>query len=315
LRRLVLVFVATVGVIGGGSSGTLMSATLSGTTASALAIAFWRNLLAAGILAGPALAVDGSQLGRLPRRALRWSVVSGTLLAVHFICYIASLTFTSVAASMALVCLQPAWVALLTLLRGERLGRSVPVGLVVAFAGVLTITGVDLGSSSRALTGDLLALVGGMLGALYTMAGGRARRQLRIGIFGTMCYATCAATVAAIAVMSSQPLLGFGANGWAGILAITFAAQLLGHTSMNYLVRPLGPLTVTMLVLVQIPVGALLAAMALGEVLPGTVYLGLACILVGLAVVVIRPSPRMVSQREVSTIGVRRAPRHSVDGG
>ena len=39
------------------------------------------------------------------------------------------------------------------------------VGMVVAFAGILLLTGVDLSGGGRALLGDVLALLGGMFAA------------------------------------------------------------------------------------------------------------------------------------------------------
>jgi drug/metabolite transporter (DMT)-like permease len=96
----------------------------------------------------------------------------------------------------------------------------------------------------------------------------------------------CAAVVAVLAVLSGQPLTGFDAVGWLGILAITVCAQLVGHTAFNHLLATMSPLLVSMIILLEIPGAALLAAVFLNETLPAGTYAGLALILVGLAVVV-----------------------------
>jgi drug/metabolite transporter (DMT)-like permease len=186
-----------------------------------------------------------------------------------------------------LVCLQSAWIAVFQLFRGTRHRWQVLAGLGIAFGGVVAITGFDMGSSSEALIGDLLAVAGGTLAGLYTLAGGRARQSMSTGTYTTLCYGMCAALVAVLALISNQPLVGFDAVGWLGIAAITVCAQLVGHTAFNHLLATMSPLLVSMIILLEIPGAALLAAVFLHETLPAGTYAGLGLILVGLAVVVL----------------------------
>ena len=143
-----------------------------------------------------------------------------------------------------------------------------------------------MGSSPQALLGDVLALAGGALAGLYTLAGGKARQSMGTGTYTTLCYGMCAAIVAVLALLSGQPLAGFDAGGWLGILAITVCAQLVGHTAFNHLLATMSPLLVSMIILLEIPGAAILAAIFLNETLPAGTYAGLALILIGLAVVV-----------------------------
>lgn len=280
-------FLAALGVLGVASSGPLIAATLGATSVSALAIAFWRNAIGAAVMAGPTLVRDPAQFGRVTQREFRWSLVAAVALALHFACFITSLQLTSVAAATALVCLQSAWIAVFQLLRGARHGWRVMAGLGIAFGGVVAITGFDMGTSPQALVGDLLAVAGGALAGLYTLAGGKARRTMTTGTYTTLCYGMCAAVVAVLALVAGQPLVGFETAGWLGILAITVCAQLVGHTAFNHLLATMSPLMVSMIILLEIPGAALLAAVFLGESLPAGTYAGLGMILVGLAVVVL----------------------------
>jgi drug/metabolite transporter (DMT)-like permease len=238
-------------------------------------------------MAAPVAVRSPRQFRRLTRRDLLWSSLAGVALAFHFVCFIVSLTLTSVAASTALVCLQSGWIAVFSVLRGRKLPAAVLSGLGLAFLGVLAITGLDLGSSHEAVLGDLLAVAGGILAGLYTMAGGKARQTMGTGTYTALCYGVCAALVAVMALATGERLIGFEPAGWVGILAITAAAQLVGHTAFNHLVATLSPLVVSMFILLEIPGAALLAAVFLGEVLPGGTYAGLGLILAGLAVVVL----------------------------
>ncbi|GAA2863160.1 DMT family transporter [Paenarthrobacter ilicis] len=278
--------IAALGVLGVAASGPLMAGTLGATSVTALAIAFWRNAIGAVVMAAPVAIRQPKAFGRISRREFAWSTVAAVALAFHFACFITALQLTSVAAATALVCLQSAWIAVFQLFRGTRHRWPVLLGLGIAFGGVVAITGFDMGSSPDALLGDILALAGGALAGLYTLAGGKARQTMGTGTYTTLCYGMCAAIVAVLALVSGQPLTGFDAGGWVGIVAITVCAQLVGHTAFNHLLATISPLVVSMIILLEIPGAAILAAVFLNETLPAGIYAGLALILVGLAVVV-----------------------------
>lgn len=278
--------IAALGVLGVASSGPLIAGTLGATSVTALAIAFWRNAIGAVVMAGPVIIREPKAFGQITRREFGWSAVAAAALAFHFACFITALQLTSVAAATALVCLQSGWIAVFQMFRGTRHKWPVLVGLGIAFGGVVAITGFDMGSSPEALLGDLLALAGGALAGLYTLAGGKARQSMGTGTYTTLCYGMCAVIVAGMALFTAQPLSGFDAGGWLGIIAITVCAQLVGHTAFNHLLATMSPLLVSMIILLEIPGAALLAAIFLNETLPAGTYAGLSLILAGLAVVV-----------------------------
>ena len=297
---------AAVGVLGVASSGPLIAATLGATSVSALAIAFWRNAIGAVVMAGPVVVRNPRQFGKVTGAEFRWSLAAAVALALHFACFITSLQLTSVAAATALVCLQSGWIAIFQLFRGVRLRWPVLVGLGLAFGGVVTITGFDMGSSPEALVGDLLAVAGGALAGIYTLAGGKARQSMSTGVYTTLCYGMCAAVVAVMALVAREPLGGFEAAGWLGILAITVCAQLVGHSAFNHLLATMSPLLVSMIILLEIPGAALLAAAFLDETLPAGTYVGLAMILVGLAVVVLGQRGSRSARRTAAGAGTDR---------
>jgi drug/metabolite transporter (DMT)-like permease len=280
----VILFLAIVGILGVSASGPIMAA----TAAPALAIAFWRNALGALAMGAPTLVTSCSQIRGLTRQELKWSAIAATALALHFACFITSVKLTSVAAATALVCLQAAWIAFFQWIRGRRPNRAIVIGLGIALIGVMVITGFDIGVSSRALMGDGLALVGGAMAALYTMSGAKARRTMSTGLYTSICYSICALILAVLCLAFRQPLVGFPIEAWWGIIAVTVVAQILGHTIFNHLLATISPLVVSMMILLEIPGAAVLAAVFLGETLPSGTYLGLALIVGGLAVVVFR---------------------------
>lgn len=264
------------------TSGPLMAA----TAVPALAIAFWRNALAAGLLWPVALLRNRAELRALDRRELRLALLAGVLLALHFGTWVPSLTFTSVASATALVATQPVWTALLSGLRGAPVGARVWTGIGLATAGALLLTGVDLQTSTRALFGDALALAGGLFAAGYVVVGGEVRRSVSTTTYTTLCYSTAAALLLAVCLLSGRSLGGYAAQDWVKLAGITLGAQLLGHSLFNVVLRRVSPTVVSLLVLVEIPGAALIALLFLGQVPPLMALPAAALLLAGLAVVV-----------------------------
>ena len=118
----------------------------------ALAIAFWRNAFGSLAVGGYVAARPArrAELRALKPRELRLSATGRwVLLAVHFATWVPSLRLTSVASSVALVCLQPVWVVLIARARGHAVPAAAWVGIGIAFGGVLLLTGVDAGRGRR----------------------------------------------------------------------------------------------------------------------------------------------------------------------
>ncbi|MSZ45382.1 MAG: EamA family transporter, partial [Actinobacteria bacterium] len=143
----------TLGVIGIGTSGPVIAL----STMPVPSLIFWRNL--GGALTMLPFALRLQQWKTIAqRRAISLSALAGLLLASHFICFFAAMRLTSVAAGVAITTMQPVVAAIYLRFKGGHIPRRAWVGMVIAFASVLLITGVDLQLSVRAFAGDLLAL-------------------------------------------------------------------------------------------------------------------------------------------------------------
>ena len=280
VRTLLLMAVAVVAV---SLSGPLMALAV----VPPLAIAFWRNAFATVALAPPALLGRREELIALRGRRLWLVVVSGVALAVHFATWVTSLTMTSVASATAIVCLQLAWIVAWQLLRGERFGARVVTGLVLSFAGVLIVSGVDFTLSARALAGDALALVGGVAAAAYTILGSRARQSASTTTYTFVCYGTCAALLAVACVVAGQDLGGYPLEQWGLLLLVTLTAQLLGHSVLNHLLATTSPMVVSLALLLEVPGAALIAAFLLDQTPPGAAVAGLVVMLAGMVLVIV----------------------------
>ncbi|TQN37337.1 EamA-like transporter family protein [Blastococcus colisei] len=271
-----------VAVVGVSLSGPLTALVV----APVLAIAFWRNAVGAAAMLPVLLARERSTLHGLRLRDLRSSAVAGLFLAAHFAAWLPSLNMTTVAASIALVTTTPIWTALAARIVGVRLPPAVWWGLVLAVLGAGLIAGVDVTVSWRAVAGDGLALLGAIAAGGYVLAGARARERLATSAYTVVCYSVCALVLAVAALLVDVPLWGFSARDWWLIAAITFVAQLLGHTLFNLVLSSVGPTVVSLAILLEVP-GSLIVALVLLDQAPPLLALpGMVAVVVGVALVV-----------------------------
>jgi drug/metabolite transporter (DMT)-like permease len=259
--------------------------------ASGLAIACWRNIFAVAAIAPVAAGTRRAELARLGTRPGRpvalASLFAGLALAVHFATWVPGVKLTGIAAATALVATQPVWQGLIALGQGRRLPAAVWVGIGLAVAGAVFATGADIGFSGRAFVGDLLALTGGIAGAVYTAFGERARTETSTTTYTTVCYTVCALALLVVCLVAGVPLGGYPGTTWLAFLAMTAGPQLLGHSMFNYALERVSATTVAVLLLLEVPGAALIGWLWLGQTPRLNQVPGLALLVLGVAVVVL----------------------------
>ena len=271
-----------VGLAAVSTSGPLMAA----IAAPALAVAMWRNAFAVAAIAPVAVATRLGELRGLTSRERRWALGAGVLLAAHFATWVPSLRYTSVASATAIVCTQPVFVALIARATGHVVPRRTWLGMAIALVAVVVLTGVDFSLEPRALWGDLLALLGGVFAAFYTVAGGEVRRSVSTTTYTLVCYSTAGAVLLAVCLAAGVQLVGYDGRTWLQLLALTAGAQLLGHSLFNMVLRTTSPTVVSLVLLLEVPGAAVIAAVFLGQVPPLAALPAALLLLVGLGIVV-----------------------------
>jgi drug/metabolite transporter (DMT)-like permease len=262
------------------------------STAHPLVIAVWRLAFSLALIAVVLGTTGGWRQWRtLDRRGVAVAVGAGAMLALHFWSWNSSIGLTTVAASVVLVNLQPAFVAAISAvwLREPPNARQV-VGIVVAMIGAFVVAAQDLGvapaAGRRALLGDALAVIGAVTAALYYSAGRRLRSTLDLWPYVGLVYGACLVTLLALAAVLRLPLLPQPPRELAIFAALALGPMMLGHTGMNWALKYLPAYVVNLTVLGE-PVGAtLLAALipGIGEVPTAWTVAGGALILIGVVV-------------------------------
>jgi drug/metabolite transporter (DMT)-like permease len=260
-----------------------------------LAIAMYRNLFATAVLLPLALWRHRGELRALARSDVLTLGGAGVLLAVHFGSWVPSVTLTTVAASTVLVSTQPLWSAVFArLFLGDRIRRAVAVGIGIAFAGAVMISGFDFSLSTRAFAGDLLALTGAAAVAGHRIVALGPRRRISLLPLVAIMYGVCAVVLVLVVLVSGTRATGFEAQTWLWMALLALGPQVIGHTLFNLLLRDVDPTVIAVAIMGE-AVGATLLALALFGEIPSTGAIGGgALLLTGIFVAVRGQSRRAV---------------------
>ena len=271
------------GVLGIGSSGPIIAkATMPIPT-----MIFWRNLVGALVMMPFALA-RGEWRTKSQQSAIRWSILAGALLATHFVCFFWAMKLTSVATGTALTATQPIFAAIFIKLAGGHIPKKSIGGMVIAFFSVVVITGIDFNVSIQAFQGDLLAVVGGAVGAAYMIIAANSQKVISTSTFTTVCYLTCAVLIFPVVLATKSNLTGFSTTEWILLAGLIIGAQFLGHTLFNFTLKRVSPAVVSLVVFFEVPVSALLAYLWLGQQPPAGTIPGIIGLLFGCSLFVLR---------------------------
>ena len=271
------------GVLGIGSSGPIIAkATMPIPT-----MIFWRNLVGALVMMPFALA-RGEWRTKAQQNAIRWSILAGALLATHFVCFFWAMKLTSVATGTALTATQPIFAAIFIKLVGGHIPKKSIGGMVIAFFSVVVITGIDFNVSIQAFQGDLLAVIGGAVGAAYMIIAANSQKVISTSTFTTVCYLTCAVLIFPVVLATKSNLTGFSTTEWILLAGLIIGAQFLGHTLFNFTLKRVSPAVVSLVVFFEVPVSALLAYLWLGQQPPAGTIPGIIGLLFGCSLFVLR---------------------------
>ena len=259
-RRRVVAILA-LAVLGISSSAVLVRGMADMTP---LVIAAWRTLGTAALLS-PAIWTGRDQVNRAD---FARATVAGIVLGLHFAVWFASLSYTTVMRSTVLVALVPMWTGLLEWVFFRARPRAgFWWGLLAALTGI-TVMGLDATPAvgSHPLLGDGLALLGGLLWAVYFLLGRSVRQRVQVTTYMGIVCTSAAVFLFPIAVFAHQPLVGFSLWSWLFLCGAIVGPQMMGHQGSNYAVKFLPASTVSTVLLLE-PVGAsILAALFLGEI-------------------------------------------------
>lgn len=264
-----------------------------------LVIAALRLTFATLLIAPIALTKYIDEIKRFTRADILLGAFSGLFLALHFLTWVTSLEYTSVASSVVFVSTGPLWVALLSpMLLKEHLAKTAVIGLVISILGG-TIVGISDACvwngwlscpvlrdamQGRAIWGNFLALLGAWTVSGYLIIGRKFRTTRSVSLlpYIFMVYGMGAIILIIILLFSGTSPFGYATNSYGWIFLLAALPQLIGHSAFNWALKYMPAALVAVTTLGE-PIGsAILAFFILHETPSFAVIVGGVFILSGI---------------------------------
>ncbi|WNS45089.1 DMT family transporter [Paenibacillus sp. MMS20-IR301] len=210
---------------------------------------------------------------------------SGVMLALHFLLWMGSLNYTSVASSTMILALEPLFIMMgAFILYKERNSGSAILGMAVAIFGVVFIGWGDIGLSAENLKGDLLSLGGTVAVAVHLLIGQKLVARMPSYLYSLIVFITAAVVFAVYNLATRTPFFDYPPREWGIFVLLAVVPTVFGHILFNWLLQYTSATTVSMNILGE-PVGSsILAFLLLGEQLSRMQWAGGVLVMAGLGV-------------------------------
>jgi len=272
-----LLFLIPIGVLAASTASIFIKL----CDAPALIIATYRMVLASLILLPYAFY---KKTGRTwGRKEIGWLIASGLFLSLHFMFWIGSLKYTSVASSVVLVTTYPIFVGIGSrFFLKERMGRYLVFGIILSVLGSGLISYGDLAISREALMGDGLALLGAVAVSGYFLVGRKMRKSQDLLSYIFPVYSAAGFLLVIFSLLSQKNFFGYSWTTYLFFLLLALIPQLIGHTTINWALKYL-PASMVGVTYLGEPVGSsILAYFILNEELTSWKVFGGILILAGI---------------------------------
>ncbi len=197
-----------------------------------------------------------------------WTAAGGILFALDLVLWNTSLLYTSAATATVLANNAPLWVGLASfaLLR-ERLPLYFWLGLAIALLGMSILVGTDAWRTMRFNKGDVMAIAASIFYAAYLLTTQRARARIDTITFMSISIATSLSALLGINLITGTELTGYPLGTWGALLGLGLVSHLGGWLAINFALGHLRAAPVSVTLLGQAIVTALLSIPLLGEFL------------------------------------------------
>lgn len=210
-------------------------------------------------------------------------LAAGFFLALHFLLWMASLSYTSIASSTLILSLEPVFVMIgAYFLFKDRLGRKAMIGLIAALAGIAIVGAGDAGLSGDEMTGDLLSLLGTLAVAVNMLLAKRILARVPSFVYSLVVFAVTALCFYLYNAAAGCRMTDYPQREWLVFALLAVVPTVFGHLIFNWLLRYIKPATISMSVLAE-PVGAsILGLLLFGEAIGVWQLVGGAFVIAGL---------------------------------
>lgn len=254
----------------------------------------------------------GFRTARYSTQSLKYSILAGIGLAGYLATWMLSLSYTSIAASTALVNTHPVWAIFLAWWWfRERPRQAALFGTGLALSGSLIIS---LGGPTQAMisphawVGNVLALVGALSNGLYILFGHYAQKQgVKLQHHIVVAYAAATLVLLPFPLWLNAGYGGYPKSTYGCVILLALIPQLIGHGCFNWALGWVKPQLLSVVILGEPIMASLLGYWAFGEIQGLDVIVGALILLLGVAISTIsqqkqEPIPTAKAGERISTL-------------
>ncbi|OME61227.1 multidrug transporter [Paenibacillus odorifer] len=197
-----------------------------------------------------------------------WAIVvlSGLFLGLHFLFWMESLVYTSVASSMVILSLQPLFVMMGSyFLFKEHVNLLTVFCLIVALLGSIVIAWGDIWVSKDALIGDALSLIGTFCASVYLLAGQKVSGKINANIYSIFVFFIGGTVMLVYNLINNVSLINYASSDWIYFLLLAIIPTIFGQYIFNLLLKSIGATTVSVGIIGEPVLAIVLAYLLLGE--------------------------------------------------
>lgn len=217
--------------------------------------------------------------------SIEWLLLglTGAFLGLHFLFWMESLTYTSVASSMVILTLQPFFSMLGSyFMFKEALNLQAGICMFVASLGSFVIAWGDIGISRGALFGDLLSLIGTIMAALYMLSGQKLSNKLPINLYNIVVFSVGGFVLFTYNIFQSKDMIHYAPEDWLYFVILAVIPTVFGQSIFNLLLPYLGATTVSVGIIGEPILAIIMAYLFLGEKIGVTQLVGGILTLIGM---------------------------------
>jgi drug/metabolite transporter (DMT)-like permease len=212
--------------------------------------------------------------------------IGAVFFALDLFLWNTAILLTSAATATLLANNAPIWVGLISffILR-ERLGQRFWTGLFISLAGLNVLIGIQAWQDMRMNPGDVLSLIAGFFYALYILYTMEVRKRVDTITFMTFSVVMMTFMLFLLNVFLGHPFGGYSLQTWGSLAGMGFISHFAGWVAINYALGHLKGSNVSVTLLSQAVVTAILGIFILGENLSVFQIVGGLLVLTGVYVV------------------------------
>lgn len=221
--------------------------------------------------------VPWQTIGSLPLNKKDWSTMflSGIFLGLHFLFWMESLSYTSVASSMVILTLQPLFVMVGSFfLFKERVNLLMILCMIAAVFGSILIAWGDIGVSKEALIGDGLSFLGTIAISAYMLAGQKVSHKISANLYSVIVFFLGGSVMLVYNLVHHFSLTNYRSLDWIYFLLLALIPTIFGHFVFNLLLKYIGATTVSVGIIGEPVLAIILAYVFLGEIISFSQFIG-----------------------------------------